>query len=398
MLNGDVLTDIDLSAQIAQHEATGATATLALVPVEDPTAYGLVRLRRRPRGLEFVEKPSADQIDTNLISRRRLRARALRARPDPGRPQRLDRARGLAAARRRGALRLRRADAYWLDIGTPERYLQGTFDILEGNVATGGADRLGARLPGRRRARRTLDGRIVPPALVERGCTIAAGAHVGALVVLGDGRRRRARATTIERARRPQRRADRRPTAPCATASSPPACASATATAISGGAVLGEGVTIGAAQRPLARRASLPADRPTRQAPSRSEEGTSPTLSSTEQLDARPRDDRPGRSDRPAHRRPRDSRSTCATRCGRSSRPALEPWDSPGGLIVAGMGGSAIGGQPGPRDPRRPRLAPAAGAPAPTGCRRGRRPTRPSCARPTRATPRRRSPATRRRA
>ena len=46
MLNGDVLTDIDLTSQIAQHEATGAQATLALVPVPDPTAYGLVH----PRG------------------------------------------------------------------------------------------------------------------------------------------------------------------------------------------------------------------------------------------------------------------------------------------------------------------------------------------------------------
>ena len=44
MLNGDVLTDIDLTAQIAQHERTKARATLALVPVEDPSAYGLVRL------------------------------------------------------------------------------------------------------------------------------------------------------------------------------------------------------------------------------------------------------------------------------------------------------------------------------------------------------------------
>src|SRR6478609_7187730 len=44
MLNGDVLTDIDLTAQIAQHDATGAVGTLALVSVADPTAYGLVRL------------------------------------------------------------------------------------------------------------------------------------------------------------------------------------------------------------------------------------------------------------------------------------------------------------------------------------------------------------------
>src|ERR1700761_4051784 len=43
MLNGDVLTDIDVTAQLAQHERTGALATLALVPVPDPSAYGLVR-------------------------------------------------------------------------------------------------------------------------------------------------------------------------------------------------------------------------------------------------------------------------------------------------------------------------------------------------------------------
>ena len=68
MLNGDVLTDLDLTAQIAQHESTGAVATLALVPVADPTAYGLVRLDPDNAVREFVEKPSADQVDTNLIS------------------------------------------------------------------------------------------------------------------------------------------------------------------------------------------------------------------------------------------------------------------------------------------------------------------------------------------
>src|SRR5882757_4293127 len=68
MLNGDVLSDIDLSAQIAQHDATGAVGTLALVPVEDPSAYGLVRLNDDRAVKEFVEKPSADEIDTRLIS------------------------------------------------------------------------------------------------------------------------------------------------------------------------------------------------------------------------------------------------------------------------------------------------------------------------------------------
>src|SRR3954464_15878168 len=68
MLNGDVRTDIDLSKQLAQHESTGARATLALVPVEDPSAYGLVRVNDDSSVRGFLEKPAADEIDTNLIS------------------------------------------------------------------------------------------------------------------------------------------------------------------------------------------------------------------------------------------------------------------------------------------------------------------------------------------
>src|SRR5919206_1369758 len=60
MLNGDTLTDIDLTAQLARHEETGALGTLALVPVEDPTAYGLVPLNDDGSVREFVEKPTAD--------------------------------------------------------------------------------------------------------------------------------------------------------------------------------------------------------------------------------------------------------------------------------------------------------------------------------------------------
>src|SRR6187200_1723944 len=63
MLNGDVLTDRDVTAQLALHEQRGARATLALVTVEDPSAYGLVRTRDDGEVTGFVEKPSAEQID-----------------------------------------------------------------------------------------------------------------------------------------------------------------------------------------------------------------------------------------------------------------------------------------------------------------------------------------------
>ncbi|MEA2126422.1 MAG: mannose-phosphate guanylyltransferase, partial [Solirubrobacteraceae bacterium] len=67
MLNGDVLSDIDLTAQIAQHESTGARGTLALVPVADPSNYGLVRTDAESRVLEFIEKPQGD-VGVNTIS------------------------------------------------------------------------------------------------------------------------------------------------------------------------------------------------------------------------------------------------------------------------------------------------------------------------------------------
>ena len=76
------------------------------------------------------------------------------------------------------------AEGYWLDIGTPQGYLQGTFDILEGNVAT----ELGARLEAAGRALvdgARVHGRVVAPALVGEGATIDSGAIVGGRVVLG---------------------------------------------------------------------------------------------------------------------------------------------------------------------------------------------------------------------
>ena len=60
MLNGDVLTDVDVSAQIAQHEATGATGTLGLVAVDDPSAYGLVLRDDDGAVAGFLEKPEPD--------------------------------------------------------------------------------------------------------------------------------------------------------------------------------------------------------------------------------------------------------------------------------------------------------------------------------------------------
>ena len=241
MLNGDVLTDIDLAAQIAQHEATGAVGTLALVPVEDPTAYGLVRLHDDRAVEEFVEKPSADQIDTNLISAGAyVLERSVLDLIPPDRNVSIERevwpqlvGEGLYGYP---------AEAYWLDIGTPQRYLQGTFDILEGNVRTAVQDRLGSDFTAIG-DRVEAEGRIVPPAIVERGCVIEHGAHVGSLVVLGEGVRV-GRGATIERSV-VLNGADVGPGCKLTDCIVAAGAQIGEGTVVSGGAVLGEGVTIG---------------------------------------------------------------------------------------------------------------------------------------------------------
>ena len=242
MLNGDVLTDIDLSAQLAQHEATGAQATLALVPVTDPSAYGLVHLHEDNSVRDFVEKPSPDAIDTNLISAGAyvLERDVLELVPAQ---------RKVSIEREVWPLLVGKglygfpSRSYWLDIGSPQRYLQGTFDIIEGNVRTAVAERLaGDWLAIDDSA--DVRGRVIPPAVLERGVSIAEGAHVGSLVVLGEDVKIGA-ACSVERAviLNGSEIADGCVLRDCIVAAG---CRVGAGSRISDGAVLGEGVTIGA--------------------------------------------------------------------------------------------------------------------------------------------------------
>jgi mannose-1-phosphate guanylyltransferase len=183
VLNGDVLTDLDLTAQIAQHAESGARATLALVPVEDPTGYGLVELDDGGAVRDFVEKPSSGTGGPHLINAGAyvLEREVL----------------GLMATDQNVSIEREvfplligdglygvPAEGYWLDIGTPERYLQGTFDILDGGVSTAVGERLDATNVAVADDVK-IDGRVVAPALVERGCRVGPGSQVGARAVLG---------------------------------------------------------------------------------------------------------------------------------------------------------------------------------------------------------------------
>jgi mannose-1-phosphate guanylyltransferase len=184
MLNGDVLTDIDLTAQLAQHERTGARATIALIGVDDPSAYGLVRRNPDHSVSEFLEKPSPDQIDTNLINAGAyiLERSILDSMPPPGSNISIER--DVFPVLVGAGLFGFASEGYWIDIGTPARYLQGTFDILEGNVRTDVGAALAAA-GGVLAEGAALEGRAVAPVIIGPDSAIAASATVGGRVVLG---------------------------------------------------------------------------------------------------------------------------------------------------------------------------------------------------------------------
>jgi mannose-1-phosphate guanylyltransferase len=199
VLNGDVLTDIDLSVQLEQHEQTGARATLALIAVEDPSMYGLVKLREDRSVAVFIEKPG-EELKINLVNAGAyvLEREVLASVAPAGTNISIER--DVFPRLVGDGLFGYQASGYWLDIGTPERYLQATFDILEGNVSTHVGQRLsdndhtltdGAAIAGRvvapavvgRQSRIGVDA-VVGRTVVGRGVTVEQGAHVESSVLL----------------------------------------------------------------------------------------------------------------------------------------------------------------------------------------------------------------------
>jgi mannose-1-phosphate guanylyltransferase len=165
VLNGDVLTDIDLTAELEHHARTGARATLALFAVEDTSGYGVVPTAEDGAVEAFIEK-GGGEAPTNRINAGAyvIERDVVESSIPAGRAVSFERevfpslvGEGLYGFDAAG---------YWIDIGTPERYLEATWDLLAGRV------------------RSTLPPRDETGSLVYENCLLS-GAHVGPQSVLG---------------------------------------------------------------------------------------------------------------------------------------------------------------------------------------------------------------------
>ena len=132
VVNGDVLTDLDVTRLIGFHRAHGGEGTIALHPVVDPSRYGVVPTTPDGRVIEFVEKPAREDAPTNLINAGTyvFEPSVLRRIAPSGRVS-VERDTFPALAKD-GVLYAMPDNAYWIDTGTPQTYLQSNIDVLTG--------------------------------------------------------------------------------------------------------------------------------------------------------------------------------------------------------------------------------------------------------------------------
>jgi mannose-1-phosphate guanylyltransferase len=177
VVNGDVLTDLDVSLLIAFHRSKKAEATIHLTPVEDPSAYGVVAVDADGQVERFVEKPAPGTAPSNLINAGTYVL-------EPSVLQRIETGRKVSIEREifplivaDGRLFAMATDDYWIDTGRPEPYLRANLDMIDGV-------RRDLSAPGVESGADVHATALVEHSLVSSGAVIAPGASVHDSVVL----------------------------------------------------------------------------------------------------------------------------------------------------------------------------------------------------------------------
>lgn len=180
--NGDVLSAVDLTAALAFHRERDALGTLVLTPVEDPSAFGVVPTDLTGRVQRFIEKPPPGTAETDLINAGiYILEPAILASIPLGRAVSIERE-VFPRVAQEGRLYALPTDRYWMDIGTPEKYLQANIDAIEGRFPTDAAPGDGSSVVAES-ATIAPDARV-SSACVGARCVIEAGAIVEGSVLL----------------------------------------------------------------------------------------------------------------------------------------------------------------------------------------------------------------------
>ncbi len=186
VFNGDVLTQVDLGAVLRLHRERRAKATIVLTPVENPRAYGLVETDAAGNVLRFLEKPGEDEITCNTIN-----AGIYVLEPETF--DRIPKDTAWSIERSFFPSLIERGetfvayvnDGYWIDIGTPAKYVEVHRDIMDGRYAAPPFAGSASTAWVSESARIEVGVELQGPCFVDDGAVVKAGARVLPYSVVG---------------------------------------------------------------------------------------------------------------------------------------------------------------------------------------------------------------------
>ena len=186
VINGDVFTDIDFTDMLDFHKSKAAKVTIALTPVDDPTRFGVVETDNQMRVTRFVEKPSWEQVTSNMINAGiYILDTEILERIPQGKRFMFEHDVFPALLADGEAVFGYATNTYWMDMGTPEKYLQLNADLLFGKSVQVASHAENIRIDERSSVHPQAE--LTGPLLVDGDCTIGRGVRLQGPVVIGPG-------------------------------------------------------------------------------------------------------------------------------------------------------------------------------------------------------------------
>lgn len=184
VINGDIISGIDLGDMMSRHREIKPWVSIALTPVDNPTIYGVVETDARGMVKRFVEKPAWEEVTTNMINAGIyiLEPEVLSYIP-PSTPSMFERYLFPLLLEKGEPILSYPSTAYWIDIGTPEKYLRVNHDLLSGKAPS--LDTYYPKISDSSKINSSA--RIEGSVLIGEGCAIASGARVKGPAMLGPG-------------------------------------------------------------------------------------------------------------------------------------------------------------------------------------------------------------------
>ncbi|QAT50342.1 NDP-sugar synthase [Caproiciproducens sp. NJN-50] len=187
VFNADILCSMDFMELVTFHQSRSAAVTIAVTQVDNPSAYGVIEQDENGYATSFTEKPRAEEIRSNYINAGVyvMEPEVLRGIPE-GRPVSVERETFPALLRSGSKVAVYKSGSYWMDIGTPEKYLQTHEDIMAGKCLIENLDFNNQSVIKDGKSMIDSTAKIIGPVYIGNHVKIGAYTTIGPDAVIGD--------------------------------------------------------------------------------------------------------------------------------------------------------------------------------------------------------------------